>query len=128
MNRLIKWFVGFAIAYFAMSGALHYGGIWNLRAQPALISYQAPDGRDATGKLSREWSGAWTIEDDGGQVYMYPSLDSLGVIAFQPRAGATYWRSMLLVSLVSSLIVIGLFWGRWKKDYRKTLTLLNIAK
>lgn len=82
MRFLIKWVIASIIGWYALSAAIHYGGIWQSQARPTHgVEVVFLDGHKARGALQRAWSGEWVLSSEqGGDLHFTDHL----MMTFEP--------------------------------------------
>lgn len=113
--KLIQWLVGSVLAWYALSGAFYYGGIWESQANPTQgVRVQFSPGSDAEGALSRALTGEWIlVVADGSEL----RFSEFRMMTYPPRqeqrtaiaAVAAQWRTLVPVFAVIGLYLLWLY-------------------
>lgn len=113
--KVIKYIVGVFLAFQALALSVHLGSYWQSQARPSRVIVKLDSGKQVAGDLSVSWNGDWILKTAEGEMKVadFQSMTFIGTVYKNAQTDTSfsyYWRSILPLTLVASIIVTILVW------------------
>lgn len=108
MSFGFKWILGTVFAYYALSAAFNYGGIWQSQAEPSLVEVTLQGGIKASGALHMDWHGGMVlVKEDGHELHLQETL-AITYLA-TAKTDRQSWPFRVLAPVLA-VVFVYLFW------------------